>query len=360
MSMTVANAFWLENLRGCAIDRLLALPYDRHRVSSEHRSGRGTTTSFHLGEQLSQAFHAYASANNTPPEHLALACYYSFLFKLTNGETDVCIGMNTHGRYRAELKTVLGMFVNAIPLRCRIDPYSFFARLVEDVNMTATRSLEYAYFPLQSILAQHPLALKPTFLDTSFEFRSMSTESNACSQIMLSDIPVSIIPNSTKIDTDTIVSKFDFALIVERDSNTNQMLCKIDASLDLFNVMTVNRIGQRFLLVLNQLFEANAYWNTHNIDKLTLVLPDETPLIQSIKNCNEISLSSYPCIRSAFVSQCNEQPQKIAVELDEQSLTYNELMHYSQKLAIYLLFNHAVKPGETICQCVERSLSMVS
>jgi hypothetical protein len=52
--------------------------------------------------------------------------------------------------------------------------------------------------------------------------------------------------------------------------------------------------------------------------------------------------------------------QKLAVELDDQSLTYSELLYYVQVLALNLLSYQKVLPGDVICQCVERSLSMVS
>ncbi|CAF4367887.1 unnamed protein product, partial [Adineta steineri] len=54
-----------------------------------------------------------------------------------------------------------------------------------------------------------------------------------------------------------------------------------------------------------------------------------------------------------------KHPQKLAVELDEQSLTYCELLHYVQGLSLTLLNEYHVFPGEIVCQCVERSLSMV-
>ncbi|CAF1588575.1 unnamed protein product, partial [Adineta steineri] len=54
-----------------------------------------------------------------------------------------------------------------------------------------------------------------------------------------------------------------------------------------------------------------------------------------------------------------KHPQKLAVELDEQSLTYGELLYYVQVLSLTLLNEYDVFPGEVVCQCVERSLSMV-
>ena len=89
---------------------------------------------------------------------------------MTNGERDLCIGMNTHGRYREEMMSVIGMFVNAIPLRCQLDPHWSFNQLIRHVCEIGTNSMKYSYFPLQRILNQHPNASKPAFLDTSFEF----------------------------------------------------------------------------------------------------------------------------------------------------------------------------------------------
>ena len=105
--MTAASMFWLDTLRECNLDRSLSLPFDRYRLSTEHRTGRGTSVSFDFDQHLSHKFLTYSSANNITTEHLALATYYMFLFKLTNGERDLCIGMNTHNRYRDELKLII-------------------------------------------------------------------------------------------------------------------------------------------------------------------------------------------------------------------------------------------------------------
>ncbi|CAF4343987.1 unnamed protein product, partial [Adineta steineri] len=43
MSMTGASMFWLDALHGCKLDQPLLLPFDRYRLSNEHRTGRGTS-----------------------------------------------------------------------------------------------------------------------------------------------------------------------------------------------------------------------------------------------------------------------------------------------------------------------------
>ena len=172
MPMTGASMFWRDALHGCNLDRSLPLPYDRYRLVGEHRTGSGTSVSFNFGQDLSHEFLAYASSNNIALEHLALACYFAFLFKLTNAERDLCIGMTVDNRYKDEFRSMIGLFENIIALRCQLGSPRSFYQLTQYVQEIITSSVKYSYFPLQRILAQHPNISKPTFLDTSFGFRS--------------------------------------------------------------------------------------------------------------------------------------------------------------------------------------------
>lgn len=358
MCMIDASQFWLSSLHGCRIDRTLPLPFDRHRSSNEYRTGRGKTVSFDFGSEISQNFIRFASENNTKLDFLALSVFYAFLFKLTNGERDLCVVTNTDGRYKSELYSLVGMFVNAIPLRCQIDPHWSFSDLVHHVHLIMTRYLEYAYFPLQHILAQHPQASKPRFLDTSFEFRSIANDQSN-TRLILGDVSMMPVPHSIKIGATEIVSKFDFSLNIEHDQTNSRLSCIIDASLDLFNEATIEKIGQQFMLVLEQLFITNVSSTTKPIYELSLILPSDTTLIESI-NKTHVNFTSIDCLHHRFAQQANTLQQKLAVELDEQCLTYSELLSQAQNLALYLLETYSIKSGEIICQCVERSITMVS
>ena len=176
---------------------------------------------------------------------------------------------------------------------------------------------------------------------------------------MIGDSQLCCMPFSIKISDDEIMSKFDFILSIQHDLNINQLSCTIDASLDLFNVQTIDKIAQRFHSMLEELFHMRDDQTVKPIYELSLILSDERTLIKSINNTQGI-FPSVACIHHGFVRQVMEHPQKLAVELDDQSLTYCELLHYVQILSLNLLNKYHVVPGEVICQCVERSLSMVS
>ncbi|CAF1011000.1 unnamed protein product [Adineta steineri] len=358
MSMTGASMFWLDVLHGCKLDQSLSLPYDRYRLSNEHRTGRGTSISFDFGQDLSHDFLIHVSSNNISLEHLALATYYVFLFKLTNGEKDLCIGINTHGRYRDEFNSIIGMFVNAIPLRCLLDPHLPFHKLTKHVQDNMINCIKYSYFPLQRILNQHPNISNPIFLDTSFEFLS-SMRRDEEDEIMIGDSRFSLLPFSIKISEDEIMSKFDFILSFQHDLNLNEFSCTINASLDLFNAETVSIIAQRLQTVLHQQFTSFNSQTNKPVHELSLILSNERYVMQSLNNTQISFSSSLTCIHHEFVYQVMKHPQKLAVELDEQSLTYCELLHYVQILSLTLLNEYYVFPGDVVCQCVERSLSMV-
>jgi non-ribosomal peptide synthetase component F len=356
--MTGAGMFWLDALHDCHLDRSLRLPYDRHRLLHEHRSGRGTSISFDFGQNLSHHFLVYASSNNMSLQCLALAFYYAFLFKLTNGEKDLFIGMDIDGRCKEELMSVIGMFVNTIPLRCQLDPHWSFHQLSQCVQEMRTSCLKFSYFPLQRILAQHPNVSKPAFLHTSFVFHSSKNQSTD-NEVVIGDSRLHLIPILIKIREDKIMSQFDFALNIQYNQSSNQLSCTIDASLDLFDVTTVNKIRQRFHSLLEQIFNGTDIQMSKHVYELLLILPDERLLTQSMNN-TQVILPSLSCIHHEFVSQAVKHPQKLAVELDDQYLTYSELLYYVQMLALNLLSEQRVVPGDFLCQCVERSLSMVS
>ncbi|CAF1310463.1 unnamed protein product, partial [Adineta steineri] len=313
MSMTGASMFWLDALHDCKLDQSLSLPFDRYRLANEHRTGRGTSICFDFGQDLSHDFLVHASSNNISLEYLTFAIYFIFLFKLTNGQTDLCIAMNiNNNRYRDELKSIIGLFENIIPLRCQLDPHWYFHQLLEHVQEITINSMKYSYFPIQRILNQHPHISKHAFLDTSLEFISYKSHKDN-DVVMIGDsqiVPASFSFNSNNYE---ILSALDFSLSVYHDMNINQLSCTVNASLDLFNVETTDKISQRFYSILKQLFMFVDNQMNKSIYEISFTLPNERLLVQSLNNTQISFPSPLTCIHYEFVYQVMKHPQKLAV-----------------------------------------------
>ena len=204
--MTAASMFWLDTLHDCHLGQSLPLPYNRYRPVDEHQSGHEISTAFDFGHALSSHFLTYALSNNINLQHLALTCYYVFLFKLTNGERDLCIAMTADNRYKDDLKSVIGLFENIIPLRCQLDPHRSSHELADQVRKMMTDVLKYSYFPLQHILSQHSNVSKPAFLDTSFVFQS-THDQNAENEVRIGLNRLHMMPLSIKMNENEIVQQ---------------------------------------------------------------------------------------------------------------------------------------------------------
>ncbi|CAF4333443.1 unnamed protein product, partial [Adineta steineri] len=203
--------------------------------------------------------------------------------------------------------------------------------------------MKYSYFPLQHILNQHPHISKHAFLDTSLEFISYKNNNI----VMIGDSQLVSTSSSFNDNEDEILSVSDFSHLFHHNINMNQLSCTINASLDLFNIETVEKISQRFHFILNQLCVSI---NDNQISKpmyeLLLILSNEQYLIRSLNNTQISFPSSLTCIHHEFVYQVMKHPQKLAVELDDQSLTYCELLYYVQILFFTLVNEYHVLPGE--------------
>ncbi|CAF1501184.1 unnamed protein product [Didymodactylos carnosus] len=143
------------------------------------------------------------------------------------------------------------------------------------------------------------------------------------------------------------------------------MKCSLDYSRDLFEESTVAKMAEQFQVLLKQLFFASPTvfdLARQPIYELSILLPEELKLIQNMNNTYidfTTSEEQMKCIHQQFTETANKNPQKLAVILDEQSLTYAELLVYVQHLSLSLMNDHHVVPGSIICQCVERSIEMV-
>ncbi|CAF1536453.1 unnamed protein product, partial [Adineta ricciae] len=341
MAMSGASMFWLDALHDCDLDRPLSLPYDRHRRANEHRTGRGTSVRFDFGCDVSNELIRYASSHGVSIRQVSLAIYYVFLFKLTNGEKDLCIGM----------------FMNIVPLRCQVDPSWTLEQLVKGVNVTEMSCMKYSYFPLERIFNQKCNSTIADILNICFDFQS-NKNGNIANETIVNDALLHPTSESIKSNRNILNHMSDFSLSVEHQLNRDLLSCTINASLDLFHESTVETIAHRFHSILEQLPTCDVRRMKMPLFEIPFLLTDERTALQSINN-TKIQHASDSCIHHEFVDRVLQYPQKLAVELDGQSITYSELLYFAQVLSVQLLKKYQVGLGDIVYQCVERSLSMI-
>jgi len=358
LDMSTSRDFWRQQLDGYDFERRLTLPFDRQRLPVEQRSGQASVIEFTFDDHLSHSFINYASAHQLTLFQLGLATFFAFLFKLTNGETDLCIAGINANRYRTELQDLIGMFVATLPYRTQLDPHASFEQLTKQVREQCLLILEHSHYPLQHILADaHYQQSNIAFLETVFDFITLTPDMN---RLTLGEAELETVSIPSKYN----VAKFDFMLTMLYDptADNNSISCSLICSSDVFHQNTVDIIGKRFSTIFTQLFDPMQLSIINKpLYKLSILLPDELRIVQELNYIdNNQQMKEIQTINELFCQQVLSHPQKVAVELDEQCLTYNELLFIVQRLSVYLLNEFDLKPGEIVCQCIERSISMVS
>ncbi|CAF1439335.1 unnamed protein product [Adineta ricciae] len=280
--MTTLRRFWYSQLEGYNFDQSLPLLFDRRRLSTERRSTVGVTNSVIFHDDIATGFLNYASAHQVTPYQLAFATFYAFLFKLTHGESDICIASLDANRYKPELRNIIGMFVATLPYRVQIDCEWSFNELVKHVQQKYTSICEHTHYPLQDILADfHRNQLNTSFLEIFFEF---TTEERDVNQLNLLGTSLEQVPD---LLSSTLYVLFDFELMFFYNStlDSGKLSCLLNFSLDCFNEITLNTITKRFERFYSQLFTINFNNITTDeyvlpIRKLSIILPEEIAEMQ--------------------------------------------------------------------------------
>ncbi|CAF4238681.1 unnamed protein product, partial [Adineta steineri] len=255
MDMSLSREFWHSQLEGYNIECSLSLPVDRQRSSTDQqRSGLASTAEISFDNKICTSFLSYASTHHLTLFQLGLSIFYVFLFKLTHGQTDLCIGSINANRYRSELVSMIGMFVSTLPYRVELDPHWSFNESVQQVREKCLSNLGHSHYPLQHILDDNRLnQSNVSFLETMFDFISVSKD---VEHLCLSDTNLEQI----SLEQSAEVSKFDFSLrfLYNPLSDNKRLSCSFVCSHDLFESSSVSKIAQRFQYMFEQLFQTQS------------------------------------------------------------------------------------------------------
>ena len=283
MNMAASRDFWQSELQGYNLQHPLSLPVDRHHSLADQRSGLGYASQITFDDEISMSFLNYASSHNLTLFQLGLATFYVFLFKLTHGQSDICISSVNANRYRSELQDMIGMFVATLPYRVEFDAHWSFDQVVKHVQEKSLSVLKHSHYSLQQILADFRVNQSNVpFLQTVFDF---ATEVSQVHQFSLNDAVVDVVP----IDDFYDVAKFDFFVrcVYNPRAIDGKLLCRINCSHDLFDQTSVTGIGERFQHLFEQLFSTKSRTLELNdpvasIIKFSLILPKEAEEIRTV------------------------------------------------------------------------------
>lgn len=194
--MRQREQYWISNLSSQL--PLLDLPTDYPRPAV--RLEEGKRISFNLDTDVTSALTAWSQATDTTIFMMLLACYTILLAKHAHQE-DIIIGTPVAGRSQADLESVIGVFINMLPLRNRPLASKPFSKFLMEVKENMLCGFDYQDYPFEEMVNKLELQRD---LSRNLLFDAMFLWQDARGhQIELSDVtiePYSMLTSTSKVD----------------------------------------------------------------------------------------------------------------------------------------------------------------
>ena len=146
-SMEEAEKYWVERFSGELPVLNLPVDYTRPKVQSYE----GSKVSFRIDSEMKKKLEALGKKHNATL-FMTLLTGFKVLLSKYSGQEDIVTGIPAANRQRPEVEKVVGMFVNTLALRTRIDPEKSFAEQLLEVRKETLKAYGSQEYPFEQLV----------------------------------------------------------------------------------------------------------------------------------------------------------------------------------------------------------------
>jgi len=331
--------YWQKQL--AAAPALLHLPTDYPRPLQQ--SFQGDRIKCILSPELSQGLNKLSREKGVTLFMTLLTAFQTLLYRYT-GQTDILVGTPIANRTRSELAGLIGFFVNTLVLRTDLARNPSFSELLKQVRETATDAYDHQDLPFEMLVE----ALQP---ERNMSYTPLFQVMFGLDNEIVDSIDLEGI-KATRQPLEFKTAKFDLSLSIQ--VKEARLTAIWEYNTDLFDKSTIERLSGHFVNLLTGII-ANP---EQAISQLPLLTESETNQLLFDWNHTKIDYKNDLCLHQLFEQQVELTPQAIAVKLENEFFTYQELNNRANQLAHYLQ-SLGVKADSLVGIFVERSLDMI-
>ncbi|WP_230592596.1 amino acid adenylation domain-containing protein [Rhodococcoides fascians] len=333
-------AFWEAALAGT--QEQLQLPWNRPRPRVA--SGRGGLTQFAVEPETYERIVELAHRHDATPFMVVHAALAVVLARLS-GSPDVAVGAPVGGRGDAGLDDLVGMFVNTVILRTRVDGDRSIAQLLDQVRISDMDAFENAEVPFERLVevldpvrsqSRHPLVQVALFFQNFSE-----------GTFELPGLTVS------RFGAAAFSAKFDLQITVTESAGG--LGGELLYATDLFDEGTVVAFGERLVALLDAVTEnPEAPIGDHEI------LPENERyrILQQWNDTHHADVPDDELLLDGFDRQVAATPDAVAVVFGDDVLTYAQFSARVDAVA-QRLHQDGSGPGALVGLAMKRSIELV-
>ena len=335
-----AEKYWINQFKNDL--PVLNMPLNHPRPASQDFAGQKVYSKIDstTNNKITQISKKY----NITPYMLLLACYYILLSKYTS-QNDIIIGSPVANRNYHNVSNIIGMFVNTIAIRNKINENMTFEDFVLKIKENLMDSYKYQSYPFDKLIEKLNIkrdTSRNVLFDTMFIYQNMGL-----AKLNFKDIEAKYyIP-------DTNISKFDLSL--EISPINEELKLTFEYATSLFDRVFIEDLANHYLNILNYVLD-NTTAKISEVDMLSEY--EKNRILYDFNN----TFYDYPknkTLATLFEDQVKKTPNNVAVIFENQELTYNQLNEKANSLAHYLKGTHKIKNNDLIGIMTNRSLEMI-
>jgi non-ribosomal peptide synthetase component F len=169
---------------------------------------------------------------------------FNILLHKYSGQEDIIVGGGIAGRPHEDLRGLIGMFVNMLPIRNQPQPHKTFREFLSEVRENCINAFDNQDMQFEELVERLNLERTPgrnSMLDVSIVVQNFAGSNEQ---------PGSLKFNPYKTQGESKTSKFDLTLFVYELEDG--LYFSMEYSTDLFRRETMEKIANHFIEIVNQ------------------------------------------------------------------------------------------------------------
>ncbi|WP_103507882.1 non-ribosomal peptide synthetase/MFS transporter [Streptomyces sp. SM13] len=328
-------AYWAGELSGV---RPLELPTARPRPERQTFDGAGF--GFDIDRDLLDRLTALGKQHGATV-HMVLLAAFQLVLSRISGQRDFAVGSPVAGRPEPELEGLVGMFVNVLALRARLDGDPTFIELLGRTRETCLEAYAHQELPFAQLVSELNVERDVT---RSPVFQAVLAIQNYAAAVPQAELALDVKPfglhaAGTRFDLELFLMEWPGGLRGAFNYNT-----------DLFDESGIARIADS----LDRLLHAVADRPGLPVSAHDVLDPVERTRMLDTWNDTAVALPDDATLTGLVAEQIARTPDAVAVGFGGETLTYAELDRAAERIARRLA-REGVGPGSLVAVSAERS-----
>lgn len=280
----------------------------------------GGSASQQVTGHLSELLKALGRQHDTTLFATLLAAFKLLLSRLT-GHDDVAVGTPSAGRHLVELEGLVGFFLNSLVLRTDLGGNPTFSDLLRRVSRVALEAFTHQDVPFEKLVAE----LQPP----------RQAGQTPYFQVLFNMVPPqATLPKLPGLDIEALDTpalervKFDLTIYVQETPRGLDLRALYNA--ELFSPDRIAQMLDQYLHLLGQI----ARDASRPLDAYSLLPPSARDFLPDL--ARSLPEPAHLPVHEQIAAWAQRAPSRVAVLQEEETWTYQDLMHQAEAVAVWV------------------------